>query len=124
MPGVARLALTWLPPLAWMVVIFAFSSQHGGGHLPESEVLLRKLGHVTGYFVLTILLLRALHRAEVAPAMPIAIAAALAYAVSDEWHQSFVPGRTATPVDVGIDAIGIGLAALTAGRTRVHERLA
>jgi VanZ family protein len=35
-----------------------------------------------------------------------------------------VPGRTATPVDVAIDAIGIGLAALTAGRTRVHERLA
>ena len=56
--------------------------------------------------------------------MPIAIVVALAYAVSDEWHQSFVPGRTATPVDVAIDAIGIGLAALTAGRTRVHERLA
>lgn len=119
-----RLAFTWLPPLAWMAVIFAFSSQHGSGHLPESEILLRKLGHVTGYFVLTILLLRALHRAEVAAAMPIAIGAALAYSISDEWHQSFVPGRTATPVDVGIDGIGIGLAALTAGRTRVLERLA
>ena len=91
----ARLALTWLPPLVWMVAIFAFSSQHGGGHLPESEVLLRKLGHVTGYFVLTILLLRALRRARVAAAMPIAIVVALAYAVSDEWHQSFVPDRTA-----------------------------
>jgi len=124
MSGVARLAFTWLPPLVWMAVIFALSSQHGGGHLPESEVLLRKLGHVTGYFVLTILLLRALHRAEVAAAMPIAIAVALGYAVSDEWHQSFVPGRTATPVDVAIDGIGIALAALTAGRTRVHERLA
>ena len=63
-------------------------------------MLLRKLGHVTGYFVLTILLLRALRRARVAAAMPIAIVVALAYAVSDEWHQSFVPGRTATPVDV------------------------
>ena len=69
-------------------------------------------------------MLSTLHRAEVAAAMPIAIAVALAYAVSDEWHQSFVPGRTATPVDVAIDGIGIGLAALTAGRTRVHERLA
>ena len=38
MSGVARLVSTWLPPLVWMAVIFAFSSQHGGGHLPEAEV--------------------------------------------------------------------------------------
>ena len=28
---------SWLPPLAWMAIIFAFSSQHGGGHLPASR---------------------------------------------------------------------------------------
>ena len=53
---------TWLPPLVWMAVIFAFSSQHGGGHLPAAEVVLRKLAHVAEYFVLTLLLLRALRR--------------------------------------------------------------
>ena len=32
------------------------------------------------------------------------------YAVSDEWHQTFVPGRGGTWVDVVIDCCGIGLA--------------
>lgn len=124
MSGVARHASTWLPPLVWMAVIFAFSSQHGGGHLPAAEVLLRKLGHVAGYFVLTVLLVRALRRSGVAAAVPVAIGAALAYAISDEWHQSFVPGRTATPRDVGIDGLGIALGAAAAGRSRVRERVA
>ena len=84
-------------------------------------MLLRKLGHVAGYFVLTLLLLRALRRSGVAAAVPVAVAAAFAYAVSDEWHQSFVPGRGATPNDVAIDGIGIALAALAGTRTRVRE---
>jgi VanZ family protein len=117
MPVVARLASTWLPLLVWMALIFAFSSLHGGGHLPAAEVALRKLAHVAGYFVLTLLLLRALQRSDVAAAMLAAIVLALAYAVSDEWHQSFVPGRTATPRDVAIDGLGLALAALAANRT-------
>ena len=59
-----RLQLGCLRSPGWRS-IFAFSSMHGGGHLPESEVLLRKLGHVAGYFVLTLLLLRALRRSGV-----------------------------------------------------------
>jgi VanZ family protein len=121
MRGVGRLAASWLPPLAWMAIIFAFSAQHGGGHLPTSEVVLRKLGHVTGYLVLTLLLLRALRRSGLSGAVPVAMAAALAYAASDEWHQSFVPGREATPRDVAIDGIGIGGAALAGTRTRLRE---
>ena len=121
MPGVGRVASSWLPPLAWMAIIFAFSSQHGGGHLAGAEVVLRKLGHVTGYLVLTLLLLRALRRAGVAMAVPTALVAALAYAVSDEWHQSFVPGRSAAAQDVAIDGIGIAVAALAATRTRLRE---
>ena len=37
---------------------------------------------------------------------------ALAYACTDEFHQTFVSGRTGTPVDVGVDAIGMAIAAL------------
>jgi VanZ family protein len=124
MPGVARLASTWLPPLVWMAVIFAFSAQHGGGHLAPAEIVLRKLAHVTEYLVLAALLLRALRRGGVAAAVPVAIIAALAYAASDEWHQSFVPGRTATPRDVAIDGIGVALAVVAATRTRLRERIA
>jgi VanZ family protein len=121
MPGVGRVVSSWLPPLVWMAIIFAFSSQHGGGHLPAAEVVVRKLGHVLGYLVLTLLLLRALRRSGASFAVPVAMAAALAYAVSDEWHQSFVPGRTATPHDVAIDGIGIAVAALAATRTRLRQ---
>ena len=116
---------SWLPPLAWMAVIFAFSSQHGGGHLPAAEVVLRKLAHVIGYLVLTLLLVRALRRSDVAPrgARRDGSQRSL-YAACDEWHQSFVPGRTATPRDVAIDGIGIALAAFAATRTRLRERTA
>jgi VanZ family protein len=107
-----------------MVVIFAFSTRHGGGHLPAVEVVLRKLAHIVEYFVLTTLLVRALHRSAVTAAIPGAMVLALAYAVSDEWHQSFVPGRTATPRDVAIDGIGIALAAIAVSRTRLRERIA
>jgi VanZ family protein len=107
-----------------MGLIFAFSSLHGGGHLPAAEVVLRKLAHVGGYLVLTLLLVRALQRSDVAAAMPVAIVLALAYAISDEWHQSFVPGRTATPRDVAVDGLGIALAALAATRAGLRRRMA
>jgi VanZ family protein len=124
MPGVRRVASTWLPPLVWMALIFALSAQHGGGHLAPAEVALRKLAHVAEYLVLALLLLRALRRSGLAAAVPAAMAAALVYAAGDEWHQSFVPGRTATVRDVAIDGVGIALAALAATRTRLRERTA
>lgn len=108
-----------------MAVIFTFSSQHGDGHLPAAEVILRKLAHVAEYLLLTVLLVRALRRSAFAAPVPIAIVAALLYASSDEWHQSFVPGRTATPRDVAIDGIGIALAAIALTRSRrLRERIA
>jgi VanZ family protein len=39
---------------------------------------------------------------------------AILYAISDEFHQSFVPGRNASVIDLGIDAIGISLSLLGA----------
>jgi hypothetical protein len=35
----------------------------------------------------------------------------LAYACTDEYHQTFVEGRTGTPIDVGVDTVGMALAA-------------
>jgi VanZ family protein len=37
------------------------------------------------------------------------------YAASDEYHQTFVPGRNGTPVDVGVDAVGALVALLVVG---------
>ena len=49
------------------------------------------------------------------PAMVLAFAAAVAYAVFDEWHQSFVAGRNASVSDVIVDVIGAALMLLVIG---------
>ena len=40
-----------------------------------------------------------------------AAAIAIAFAISDEWHQSFVPARNGTAQDVLIDSLGVLIAA-------------
>jgi VanZ family protein len=83
-------------------------------------LLVRKLGHVTEYTVLTLCWWRALRGLGVVRdnrmAVTAAVAIALAYSASDEFHQTFVDGRHGTPVDVLIDAVGMTLAVLYARR--------
>lgn len=72
--------------------------------------LIRKAGHVTEYFILGLLFFNAFRGESVERwhsrwAMYTMIGIVL-YAVSDEYHQSFVASRTASVVDVGIDSIG------------------
>jgi VanZ family protein len=101
------MASRWLPVLVWAGVIFAFSSIPSlSTHLGTWDYVLRKLAHMTEYAILAVLLRRA------AGATGWAFALTLAYAASDEFHQTFVRGRHGSPLDVGIDAIGalIGLA--------------
>jgi VanZ family protein len=106
-----RSLLRALAPLALMGVIFWFSAQPAGGHHLWWVVVGRKLGHVTGYAMLTALWAWALQGVVRRPVLA-AVCIALAYAGTDEFHQTFVRGRTGTPVDVGIDAIGMAIAAL------------
>jgi VanZ family protein len=42
------------------------------------------------------------------------LALGIAYAISDEAHQHFVPGRLGSPLDVAIDAIGVSVGVLLA----------
>jgi VanZ family protein len=101
-----------LAPLALMGAIFYLSSQPAEAHHSWWEVIGRKLGHVTGYAVLTALWAWALSGVVKRPVLA-AVCISLAYACTDEYHQTFVEGRTGTPVDVGVDAIGVALAAWT-----------
>ncbi|MEA2219913.1 MAG: hypothetical protein QOJ35_2539 [Solirubrobacteraceae bacterium] len=92
-----------------MALIFSLSATPDlSSGLGSVDFALRKIAHVTIFGVLWLTFARATDwRRPVA-----ATVAALLYAGSDEWHQTFVDGRHGTPVDVGIDAIGIGLAVL------------
>ena len=98
--------------LGWMGVIFWLSSQPD---LPRLEGSLRDamatgLAHLVEYALLGGLLWRAMgltFRLD-APGLYIwAFSLSSLYAVSDELHQAFVPGRTASLLDLGLDALGI-----------------
>jgi VanZ family protein len=113
----SRRIWAWGPGIIWMAVIFSLSSRSSLPLLLPGlpNWILRKVGHVVEYAILATLLWRALHLVG-HPKRP-AVAAfliAVLYAVSDELHQTFVPGRHGTPLDVMIDTGGamLGLAAV------------
>lgn len=125
-----RLLLLWAPPFLWMAVIFGISSQSTlpRGPDPLLELVARKLAHLGEYAVLAILIARALAIGSAstrAVSLP-TLAIVLAYAISDELHQGFVPLRTASPLDVGIDvvggAVGLGIRRWWCTLTRHRER--
>ncbi len=99
------------PLLLWMAIIFIASSQ---STLPSAEDALadkifKKFGHISAYALLMWLILRAFAPPKHLSARQtlLAFAILLSYAASDEFHQSFVAGRTATWMDViFFDALG------------------
>lgn len=98
----------WGPVVAWCALIFAFSAIPDLNSGLEYDYPLRKIAHMLEYGVLALLVRRAgKSRAQ-------AFVFSVLYAASDEWHQSFVPGRAGAAGDVLIDGAG-ALTALLAG---------
>lgn len=136
----------WLPLLLWFGVIFfgstdVLSAEQTSRFLvpflrwlkPDIAPLtiaqihfaMRKLGHVTEYTILAALLCRAIYRGTNLrwPAFLLWLCVwigATLFAASDEFHQSFVPSRTAAIGDVMIDSsgaiLGLSLAAIWSRR--------
>jgi VanZ family protein len=121
-----------MPVIAWMILIFAGSTdvlsaeqtsrflvpflrwldpQISVATIAAIHLALRKLGHLTKYGILAALLWRAFRdwgvrlRSWWRPAL-LALVIAAVYAALDEFHQSFVPSRTASVYDVMIDICG------------------
>jgi VanZ family protein len=114
-----RLAWRFGPPLVLMGAIFFFSAQPDlGTGLGAWDTILRKAAHMAEYGLLWFLWQRALDTPTPWPA----VAITLAYAASDELHQSFVEGRHGTPVDVLIDAVGVAIAVAIHRRRKAHAR--
>jgi VanZ family protein len=101
----------WLAVVAWMALIFFLSAQ---SRLPSPDdplinFLFKKTAHFAAFGLLAFLFWRALPRGRWVYAASWALT--LLYALSDEYHQSFVALRQPSLRDVVIDACG-ALAAL------------
>lgn len=100
----------WGPVVAWMAVIYLLSAQ---SQFPQPEqrwldFVLEKSAHIIEFAVLGILLLRALEPQGARDRRFTGAAVLLAwlYALSDEYHQAFVPGRAADWTDIAADWTG------------------
>jgi VanZ family protein len=130
----ARRLAPWLPAIAWAILITwastdLFSASHtsryilpalhwllpqaGAETLDRLHSLIRKSAHFMEYFVFGFLLLRAIrgkHRGwRIRWAISV-LAIAAGYSALDEFHQSFVPSRTASPWDSLLDTSGAAIA--------------
>jgi VanZ family protein len=97
-----------------MAAIFALSSRPS---LPVPPGYDDKVAHAVAYGTLALAVLHGLTRAWRRriglPQVVLAIAVATLYGISDEWHQSFVPGRSTELLDLVADAVGAAAAAVT-----------
>ena len=135
----------WMPAFIWMILIFlgssdALSAEHTSRFLVpflrwfdpnisslaiiQIHMTIRKLGHFTEYAILAAFLWRGLRGTFLESGRAIiafvTFLVAAGFAASDEFHQSFVPTRTASVHDVMIDCVGalvaVSLCALLASR--------
>lgn len=121
-PRLLIAALAWVCVALWLAASFYLSSQREPlGPLSRSpqHATYHGLAHLAGYAGLMLLLTWALdasRRARRPAARPswrlaaLASGLALAWAMLDEYHQGFVPGRVSSPADVGIDLLGVAAA--------------
>ena len=107
-----RFLSLWLPVILWAAFIFYLSSIPHLRFLDNNlwDFIVRKIGHMGVFGILARLVARALTRKSTFWSWKKIFAASLVatclYACTDEYHQSFTPGRHASPVDVGIDTVG------------------
>ncbi|MTI46830.1 MAG: VanZ family protein [Firmicutes bacterium] len=125
--------ISWLAVFLWMLLIFNMSSKvaeesnklsKGITEIVIEKVdsinpdnkfdvdslnhIIRKNAHFFSYLVLGILVINALRRSEVSSykSIILSLAICIIYAISDEFHQAFVPGRGPQIKDVFIDSSG------------------
>jgi len=112
--GSLATVVRWAPVLLWATLIFVLSSMSTLPAPPGG--LTDKHAHFGTYGVLAALLVWAItdrrpSRTTWAVAAA-AVALAALYGASDEWHQSFVPGREVSGLDLAADTGGAALAAV------------
>jgi len=96
-------ALRFIPSILWMFFIFFLSSRSttGIGTGRTERFLILKTFHLIEYALLFLFLFFAFRK------KPQSLGLAYLYALSDEFHQWFIPGREGKFVDTLIDLLGI-----------------
>jgi len=104
----------WLLVILWMAAIFILSAIPNLKTELEQDFLLRKIAHMVEFGILTFLFFRAISAQGGSPhkAIIFSFIFSLFYALTDEYHQTFIEGRQGALRDVGIDSIGILIASL------------
>lgn len=106
-----------LPIVVWMLVIFTFSSKPTGvaSTVDWQDFAIKKFAHVVIYGVLSIFVYRGQRAYGVSrrTSFLVAVLFSVIYGMTDEYHQSFIAGRTPKVRDVGFDTIGATLSLLT-----------
>ncbi len=108
------LAWRWGPAVVWAAIIFALSHQPGL-RISSDDAVDGPARHVAHGFVFTVLTVLVVHglgelgRPLTARTALVAGAAGVAYGISDEIHQTFVPDRTGQAIDVGYDTVGVAV---------------
>ncbi|MGF7185304.1 VanZ family protein [Desulfitispora alkaliphila] len=147
-------SISWAAVILWMVLIFYLSHQPAPESnelskgitkgvvnttervAPNAEFDIRSLNHIIrknahffAYFVLGLLVINALRVSGVngTRSLILALGICVLYAVSDEVHQLFIPGRSGELRDVLIDSagasVGIGVYMLVSKRRKIRDRL-
>lgn len=143
-----RIIISGIAVIIWMIVIFIFSAMSGEESgalssglvhallknipsLSESELahlVVRKLAHMTEYAILCLLVINLEKQIGFKIKIKhvlIGIFISCIYAVTDEYHQSFVNERSGNIIDVGIDTFGAaiaGIAVLIVSRFKNKEK--
>ena len=144
-----RRALSWILTLVWAGLIFQFSTEAYNAdstawllaqllrllHFSVSAAtfhtlhfVVRKLAHLTEYALLAVLLYHSFetdhpHEWRLRRAVGAVLIAGL-YSLTDEYHQSFILGRTSSLIDCGIDTAGgsLGMLILYADGRLFHAK--
>ena len=95
-----------------LLIIYASSipDQALLGYDSLTEQIISNLAHIPAYALLTFLWLKAFERRSASHsfmAAALILFGLILFAVSDEIHQSFIPGRSASYMDIGLDFLGI-----------------
>jgi VanZ family protein len=109
--------LRTIPLMLVSGMIIYLSSREGlrSDFTPAIDYILRKGAHVAVYFLqfqavwfsFSGFLYLTLPKKEFSRISALAVSICLVFALSDEYHQIFVAGRTAKPIDIMFDSVGI-----------------